>query len=219
MMIRSELKSPVRWSNGWGPLQGLPTVRSWDLAGTKPDPNKSAKNGGDPDFTRGTLCSYDRDTGNFYIQDMKSMRDRSALVNNLIMKTAREDSKDVYPIIPQDSGSAGKEVAETKRTNLLNQGYKPIIIKAPRGGKLKAAENFLIACQEGRVFVVKGVFSDGNYAELENFDGNKSNGWHDDVMDSLSQAYNAVTSGRLIPTIKVSRDNPRLNNLFGKTLL
>ncbi|MDI4637501.1 MULTISPECIES: hypothetical protein, partial [Halomonadaceae] len=98
-----------------------------------------------------------------------------------------------------------------------SQGNKPIIVKA-RKSKLQSAENFLIACQEGRVFVVKGTFSDGNYAELENFDGGKHSG-HDDIMDTLSQAYNTLTTGRLIPTIKLSKNNPRLNNLFGKTLL
>ncbi|SDO36986.1 phage terminase large subunit [Vreelandella arcis] len=198
----------------------LPTVRSWDLAATPVDPSKSDKQGGNPDFTRGTLCSYDRDTGNFFILDMKSIRDRSALVDNLVMKTAREDSKyDAYTIITQDSGGAGKEVAETKRSKLLAQGSKPIIHKA-RKAKMKMAENFIIAAQEGRVHVVKGAFSAANYSELENFLGDgKNNGWHDDIMDTLSQAYSVLTTGRLIPTIKVSRNNPRLNNLFGKTVL
>lgn len=195
---------------------GLPTVRSADLAATKPEPEKGGRYA-DPDWTRLTKCSYDRDTGNFYILDMKSMRDRAALVDNLIMKTAREDGSDVYQIIAQDAGAAGKEVAEAKRSKLLSQGNKPIIVKA-RKSKLQSSENFLIACQEGRVFVVKGTFSDGNYAELENFDGGKHSG-HDDIMDTLSQAYNTLTTGRLIPTIKLSKNNPRLNNLFGKTLL
>jgi len=199
---------------------GLPTVRSWDLAATKPDPEKPAKQGGDPDWTRGTLCSYDRETGSFYILDMKSLRDRSALVDSLVMKTAREDVKyDAYTIIPQDAGSAGKAYAEAKRTKILHQGGKPIIHKA-RKGKLAMAENFLIAAQQGNVYVVKGVFSDANYAELENFVGDgKNGGCHDDIMDTLSQAFAVLTTGRLIPSIKLSKDNPRLNNLFGKTLL
>ncbi|RAH36731.1 phage terminase large subunit [Halomonas sp. SL1] len=198
----------------------IPIVRSWDLAATPVDPTKGKKNGGDPDWTRGTLCGYEKDTGNFYILDMKSLRDRSALVDNLVMKTAREDSKyDAYTIIPQDVGASGVEVAQTKRTKLLAQGSKPIIHKA-RKAKLKMAENFLIAVQEGRVFVVKGTFSDANYSELENFLGdNKNNGHHDDVMDTLAQAYSILTTGRLIPTIKLDKNNPRLKNLFGKTLL
>ncbi|WP_168016599.1 terminase large subunit domain-containing protein [Halomonas salinarum] len=196
---------------------GLPTVRSWDLAASKPDPEKGGRYA-DPDWTRGTLCSYDRETGSFYILGMKSIRERSALVDNLMMKTAREDGQEVYTTIPQDSGAAGKSVAEQKRTKLLSQGNKPIITKA-RKSKLARAENFLIACQSGNVFIVKGAFSDSNYAELENFDGDKNNGHHDDVMDTLADAWETLVNGRLIPTIKLSKSNPRLNNLFGKTLL
>ena len=197
---------------------GIPTLRAWDLAATKPDINAPpSSRQANPDWTRGVKCSYDKESGNFYILDMKSLRDRSALVDNLIMKTAREDGQGVFVTVPQDAGSSGKSVAEQKRTRLLNQGNKPIIVKA-RKSKLARAENFLIACQQGKVFIVRGTFNDENYIELENFTGEKHNGF-DDIMDCLSDAFETLVNGRLIPSIKISRDNPRLNNLFGSTVL
>lgn len=200
---------------------GLTMIRSWDLAATKPDPNKSAKQGGDPDWTRGVKCAYDKETGNFYILDMKSMRDRSALVENLVYKTAREDlqlSDNTYTSISQDPGSAGKALAETKRTKLIALGAKPVILK-PRKSKLTRAQGFMIAAQEGRVYVVKGTFNESHYTELEHFDGDKCSGYHNDIMDCLSDAYETLVNGRLLPNIKVNRNNPRLRNMIGPTVL
>ncbi|MGM0985562.1 MAG: phage terminase large subunit [Pseudomonadota bacterium] len=197
------------------PLEGLITCRAWDFASTKPDPESTLKHLRDPDWSRGVLCSYQRSTGNFYILDMVSKRDRAGVVENWMLKTARQELE-AYQVIPCDPGSSGRQVADQKRSRLLSQGNKPII-ETSRSSKLNRATNFLVACQEGRVFIVKNTFTSDNYSELESFTGKKGN--RDDIMDCLSTAFNTLTSDRIIPTIKVSRDNKRLNNLFGKTLL
>ncbi len=197
------------------PLEGMVTCRAYDFAATKPDPESTLKHLRDPDWSRAVLCSYQRSTGNFYILDLQSKRDRAGVIENWMLKIARQEL-DAYQVIPCDPGSSGKQVAEQKRSRLLAQGNKPII-ETSRSSKLNRATNFLIACQEGRVFIVKNTFTSDNYSELESFTGKKGN--RDDIMDALASAFNTLTSNRIIPSIKVSKDNKRLNNLFGRTLL
>lgn len=190
-----------------------PKARCWDLAGTKP--HAGYKN---PDWTRGVKGTFERNEGVFYITDMKSLRDRAALVQSLIESSAKEDGKEVYIGIPQDGGAAGKEVAVTKTSVLARKGYKSYINKA-RGSKLARGELFLIALQEGRVCVAEGVFDDSNWDEIEAFDGAKNSGRKDDIFDAMVDCFTLLTSNRLIPIIKASGNGGRLKMLTGRTLL
>lgn len=191
----------------------LPQARCWDLAGSVPSP--SYRN---PDWTRGVKAAYDRETSCFYILDMKSIRERPALVQNLIETTANEDGRDCYIGIPQDGAAAGKEVAQTKTAGLASKGFKAYI-NSTRGGKLARGELFLIALQEGRVFLMDGVFSEADFDELECFDGAKCSGRKDDIWDAMVDCYNLLTSGKLIPTLKVRNNMTRLKQMTGGTLL
>lgn len=194
---------------------GQPTIRAYDLAATKPsDANK------DPDFTRGVKCTYDKESGHFYILDMVSVRDRPAVVQTLIEQTAASDGKDCYIGIPQDAGAAGKESVDSKTARLTKLGHKVLVNKA-RANKATRAEPFLIALQGGLVHVVKGVFTDEHYRELENFDGIKNGGLHDDIVDALSDAFTCLTARQFVPTIRMggSGNSSALAQLGGKTLL
>lgn len=193
---------------------GLTTIRCWDLAGTKP--HEGNKN---PDFTRGLKCSYNKATGLFYIHNMATMRDTSAMVETLIQQSARDDGNDCFVGIPVDPGAAGKLVAETKRARLSQNGFKCILMNT-RGSKLQRAEPFLVALQDGRVHVADGVFTKEHYMELENFDGAKNNGQHDDIVDALADCWNALTGNKLIPTITIGgREQLARRQLGGNTLL
>lgn len=192
---------------------GLPTTRCWDLASTKPHEGNK-----DPDFTRGIKCSYDRTTGIMYILDMKSCRDKPAIVQQLIENTAYEDGRDVYIGIPVDAGQSGKTVAEDKKARLSHMGHKVILCSA-RASKLKRAEPFLIALQEGKICVAPGVFNDDHYRELEAFDGGKCAGQHDDVTDSLADNWLQLTGNGLIPTLRINTNSPQYRRLGGETLL
>lgn len=193
----------------------LTSVRAWDLAGTKPHPANR-----DPDWTRGVLCSYDKETTNFYIKNLKSMRDNSAAVQNLIETTALQDGRGVYCSIPVDSGAAGRTVADQKKSRLMSMGIKTLLEPA-RASKLVRAEGFLRAVQEGKVYVVDGALSKEDFKEIENFDGVKNNGLHDDLIDALASAFNTLVSGNLIPTIRIGGANgPHYKTrLGGSTLL
>lgn len=193
---------------------GLQSIRCWDLAGTKP--HEGNKN---PDWTRGLKCSYDKQSGYFYITDMKSMRDSPAMVETLITDTAFNDGRECYVGIPVDPGQAGKTVAEQKRAKLIHSGNRCILLST-RGSKLQRAEPFMIALQQGKVFVVDGVFSKENFTELEAFDGAKCGGQHDDIIDALADCWSALTGNKLIPTIAIgNREQLRQRPLGGSTLL
>lgn len=208
--IRREWFIPAAWHEI--PLD-CPQVRCYDLASTKP----SATNK-DPDWTRGVKATYDKSTGNFYILGMCSIRDRAAMVQNMIENTASADGKDVFIGIPIDAGASGRTVADDKRARLIARGHK-VVLNPARKSKLLRAEPFLIALQAGKVFVAPGAFSDSDYEELENFDGGKCNGYHEDILDAISDCWSVLTGNGLIPTIKLGRDLSKITALGGRTLL
>jgi len=191
---------------------GKPTIRCYDLASSPVSPAYR-----DPDWTRGVKATYDMETGNFYILDMVSIRDRPAKVQQLIEGTADRDGRDVYVGIPVDAGQSGREVADNKSARLVSRGFKPV--KCPtRKSKLQRAEPFLMALQQGKVFVVPGVFEDVHYEEMENFTGGNSP-WHDDIVDAISDCWTQLTTGKLIPSVKFDLNNIRVKKLGGSTLL
>lgn len=193
---------------------GLPAIRCWDLASTLPHEGNK-----DPDWTRGVMASYDKEHGEFYILDMKSIRDRPAMVQRLINQTAADDGREVYVGIPLDAGQAGRVVADSKRAELTSIGSK-VVLCAARKSKLERAEPFLIALQEGKVYVQEGVFSKADYKELESFDGKRNNGEHDDILDAISDCYTQLTGNSLIPTIRIGAGGSTRNKrVGGRTLL
>lgn len=192
-----------------------PIIRAWDVAATKPHPANT-----NPDWTRGVKCTYDKETQRFYVLGMESMRDTSALVQALIEQTATKDGRGTYVCIPIDAGAAGKANAEQRKARLESLGYK-VVMEPARKAKLVRAETFILACQEGRVFVAPNVFTEDHYRELEAFDGNKCNGLHDDIMDCLASAYTQLTTGRLIPTIRIGNQqtSSHRRRVGGRTLI
>ncbi|WP_280554358.1 phage terminase large subunit [Halomonas sp. 25-S5] len=199
---------------------GLPIVRAWDLASTA-----KAEEGEDNfgDYTVGIKAAYDKEDGSFYILDMQRFQENSAGVVSRMIQTAKDDGKSVYQILPQDPGSAGKILADSLKSRLMSECKSRVIVEKTSKSKLRKAEPFLIAAQEGKVSFVKHVFNDEHLSELESFDGERSTRRKkDDIMDSVSSAYAHLSTGRLIPTIKIGntkQDMKRLSNIGGRTLL
>lgn len=193
-----------------------PRLRAWDFAATKPHPANP-----NPDWSRGVKATYDKATQRFYILGMESLRDSSAMVQATVEATAMEDTPDTYVCIPVDPGAAGKANAEQKKARLEAMGFK-VVQEVARKAKLARAETFILAVQEGRVFVAPGVFNKDHYREIEAFDGAKCNGMHDDIIDALATAYTQLTTGRLIPTIRpfsAGVTSRRRMRLGGRTLI
>lgn len=215
--VKSEWFNPIKKCDV--PLD-LPVVRCWDFASTLP--HEGNKN---PDWTRGSKATYDKSTGDFYILDLVGCRDRPAVVQRLLMDTAIKDGRECYVGIPIDAGAAGRVVADQKKGELMSAGRK-VVLNATTKSKLARAEPFLIALQEGKVHVVEGVFTKANIEELEAFDGGKNSGMKDDILDTLADCYNMLTSNHLLPTIRMGNltgggggGGSTRNRIGGRTLL
>jgi len=189
----------------------LKKVRAYDIAATLPDKEVNPN----PDWTRGVLGSFDKETNTFYVIDMVSMRDRPAKVQQLIETTALQDGKDVYVSLPLDAGASGKEVIQTKQARLASLGIKVIISKT-RKSKFERAEAFLIAAQNGNVCLVQGDWNKAFLDEWESFDGKSSRTKKDDIADSTADCYTQCTTNNLIPSITFNRH--RANMMGGNTL-
>lgn len=187
------------------------TARAWDKAGTLPSTMYP-----DPDFTVGLKGKLD-DKGNLFVIDMKRFRDRPAIVQREIEKSAHEDGADCYVGIPKDPGAAGKEVTENLSAILMKQGRKPIVNQTNKS-KAVRFEPVAIAAQNRQIFVVKGDWNEDFFKELETLDFNiRKTGHHDDIADALSDLWTMLTAKFIVPVIDISgskRTMARTNTLL-----
>ncbi|WP_442489954.1 terminase large subunit domain-containing protein [Halomonas litopenaei] len=202
------------------PLTGnLVEVRAWDFAASRIGENGEMS----PDATVGIKGKYNPDTGDIYITDMVRMFESFAVVEEVMLRIAREDGRQCVVSIPVDSGAAGKQVALQRKAKLLKCGSKTVLQKTSNS-KINRAIPFIQAVQEGRVHVVRGVFEDDQWRELELFDGSRSTrSRKDDVPDSCADLVNTFLDKLVIQSnVKIGSDpsaRQRLRRLGGKTLL
>ena len=166
------------------------TVRAWDLAVTEPsevNPN--------PDWTAGVKMSL-CDDGFFYVEHSTKFRHNPHLVQEKILQTANIDGRGCFVSIPKDPGAQGKIAYQMWTRPLIASGFKVKEAKT-RKGKLERFMGFANACENGLVRVVKGDWNDEFFAQLEIFDG--SGKTKDDIVDSCSDSYNFLVSGRKLP--------------------
>jgi len=202
---------------------GSTYFRAWDKAASKP-----AKEGGDstqkdPDYTCSIMFAKDKDgflyvLGNYRTdQDGKQVcrfREKPGPRDKFIEKQAYFDGSDVYIVLPRDPGQGGLKEFQDSAKQLQSLGF---IVKedksVPNQSKSKRFEPFASACYTGGVFWVKNSFDpsvwDYMLLELENFDGKKNNGYHDDLVDCFSSAYSTITSARVfkpftMPTVSAT---------------
>jgi predicted phage terminase large subunit-like protein len=174
-------------------------VRYWDLAATEPSPSNP-----DPDWTVGLLYSGDPD-GGFTVRDIAMTRSNDDEVEKLVQQTAKEDGTGVSVYIEQDPGQAGKAqitnyVRRVLRGYPVHAGSTRILgrpaAKEVRASAVAAAVGNglvrLVRCQNHREFL-------GQCAMFPNV------GVHDDCVDALSGAHNAVTQRGGTTTISVPR--------------
>lgn len=162
-------------------------VRSWDLSSTKPSTANP-----DPDWTRGTLVSKDRNSL-YTIEDIQSLRDRPHEVENLIYRTAANDPAGTIVTIPVDPGQAGIAYASTIKVRLAEMGVTCRLVKVNKS-KLTRFLPFSAISEAGYVQFVKSEWLDEAFEELENFNGTRNNG-HDDICDTLSDAILILNQG------------------------
>jgi predicted phage terminase large subunit-like protein len=161
---------------GW-----IQAIRFWDRAATKYNGTN------DPDWTRG-LKLFKYPDGTFCVADLKSMRDTPGQVEKLIKNVAEHDSYAVRIMAQQDPGSAG--VAEAEYFIRMLAGFDVHTATFSKD-KLTRAKPASAQAEAGNIRVVRASWNDDFFNELENFPMIK----HDDIVDALSGAVNALSHG------------------------
>lgn len=167
-------------------------VRFWDRAATKPNENNK-----DPDWTRGLLL-LKYPNGRFCVADLKSMRDTPSKVEDLIRNVASQDSTSVRIKSQQDPGSAG--VMEGEYFVRMLAGYDVSTETMPKD-KVTRAKPVSAQCEVGNVMVKRAPWNEEFFSELENFPPPEDGVGHDDIVDTLSGAFNDLCEGRSLADI------------------
>ena len=168
-------------------------IRFWDRAATKP--HEGNKN---PDWTRGVKLGK-LNTGAWVVLHVASVRGTPAEVEDLVKRTAVTDGWECPIGIEQDPGSAGvSDVANMVKhlAGFTVKIFKPTKDKIVRAGPVSAQ------CEQSHVLVIKGHWNDEFFRELENFPPDNAGEGHDDQVDALSGAFNALAqSGSILDVL------------------
>lgn len=159
-------------------------IRYWDRAATE------ATAGKDPDWTVGVRMSK-ASNGIFYVEDVVRLRGTPAKVEEAIRQTAAMDGTRVRIGIEKDPGQAG--VAEASYYVRALAGY-PVRAYPVTKAKETRARPVSAQAEAGNIKLVRGSWNEAFVRELENF----PDAAHDDQVDALSGAFNALTAFRRI---------------------
>ena len=152
-------------------------VRGWDLAATR--------NAGD--WTAGGAIARDQD-GVIYITDMQRFRGGPDEVERVLVNTAKADRH--RQSIPQDPGQAGKAQAAYLGKRLAGVSFE---FSTETGDKVTRAAPLAAQVNVGNVRMLRGAWNDALIEEMRMF----PNGIHDDQIDALSRAFNALGESNL----------------------
>lgn len=162
------------------PSNAVRSIRFWDLAATKPSEENR-----DPDWTRG-LKMFKLADGRYLVADVRGLRDTPGKVEEFVKNTASHDGRNTFVGLEQDPGAAG--VASIANYVKLLQGY-PIKVTKPLRDKPTRASGVSAQAEFGNVLVLRAPWNEEFFRELENF----PDGAHDDQVDTLSGAFNALS--------------------------
>lgn len=154
-------------------------VRYWDRAATE------AHKGSDPDYTVGLLVAHEN--GVFTVEDMVRLRGGPGTVEATIKQTAMIDPPGTMIGIEQDPGQAGKVEAHYYVRELAGHNVRCFPVTRD---KITRAQPASAQAERGNIRLVSGPWIAPLLSELEAFP--EAN--HDDIVDALSGAINALTS-------------------------
>lgn len=160
-------------------------ARCWDMAATEPSASAT-----DPDYTVGTLLALCEGSGLWMIEDVVRVRVASHDVESTIAATCRRDGRDVPVWITQEPGAAGKSLVNHYARNVL-RGIAAVHGWRETGDKETRARIPSAAIGRGLVLVLEGGFVEALVEELDAF----PNGTHDDIVDTLSLGWYALSRG------------------------
>ena len=137
--------------------------------------------------------------------------------DQIMLNQANHDGRDVDIIIAQDVGADGKQVYQEMSKKFLSSGFRvKSAVTSVQTRKFTRFEPFLMAAEQGLIFIVEDSFPDTRtlemfYKELEQFaptiNGKK---WRstrtikDDMCDVISDLYNYLNKTQIIPKITMS---------------
>lgn len=180
------------------PLNCL-TARGYDLASTADD--TPATKG--CDRTASILMSKSKD-GYYYILSGTGFRKRAGERDHEIIKQGKQDGTDVHVVIPKDNGAGGASAFEYLSKAITSEGL--VCKKDPAvstQSKIKKAEPFFAACQNGLVFIVESGWErtelEAFYRECEIFDGvtKSTRTRHEDYVDAAATVFNYLNTARI----------------------
>ena len=191
----------------YDPSEITKLVRAWDFAATlKSDAVPS------PDYTVSVLMAKTK-TNDYIVLDVRRMRIRPGDWETQIVDAWEYDRQicgNVVTIIPQDPGASGQMATSILCRALAERGIVTEKMRAS-GKKLDRFRPFSASSQVGSVKFLKGCGNDYEnkvvndngfvYRELEAFDGLRRSGehGHDDIPDSMSDAFSFLASKLTIP--------------------
>ena len=161
--------------------------RHWDFAASE-----VSKKNKDPDWIVGLLLASLH--GRFYVVDVQRAQLKPLGVEQLVRQTAEIDGKDVPITAEQEPGSSGKIVIDYYARNIL-EGYNFTGIPSTTN-KIARAGPASSAAENGNVSLVRGSWNHEFISELEAF---PTAGIHDDQVDGLSGAHQAITEPVALP--------------------
>ena len=153
-------------------------VRAWDLAATSPN----GKN--DPDWTVGLKLGRQAD-GRYIVLDICRIRGTPREVEELVVKTAEVDGKNVVVAIPEDPGQAGKSQMSYLTRQLA--GFS-VIAARETGSKATRAMPVASQLEAGNIISVKADWNRIFIDEINDF----PYGRKDDQVDALVRAFTTI---------------------------
>jgi predicted phage terminase large subunit-like protein len=150
-------------------------IRAWDLA-------KSTSS--NADFTAGVKVGLGVD-GNYYILDAVHFRLNPSEVTTKIVEVARLDGPGVGVRFEEESGAAGGYVSVLFRQQLVGWQIAPMRANASKQVRAGLAMEY---SRNGQLKMLDAPWSELLTAELTIF----PNGQHDDLVDAMCYAINAI---------------------------
>lgn len=167
-------------------------IRYWDMAATKPKPDRKS----DPDYTVGALLGTQG--GRIYVLDIQRRREAPQDIEALIRNTAAIDHSlyghKVTVCMEQEPGSSGVAQTNYYQREVL-AGYTFKAVKST-GSKAERAGPYSSAVDVGNVSVLQAVWNSAYFDELEAF----PMGSHDDQVDASSGAYSQLKGPQANPS-------------------
>lgn len=180
----AEDKAGEFFQKHWFRVEAVPPVckkviRYWDRASSEKE---------EADYSVGIKLGLAPD-GFYYVLDMVRVKASPGKLENIIRNTAIQDGIRCEVYVEQDPGQAG--VADVD--NYIKNVLKGFIVKANKVStdKVTRAKATSAQAERGNIVVCAGKWNEDFFTELETF----PDGEHDDIVDSLSGAYNMMIAG------------------------